>query len=136
MLVEQCALMLIGPCALIRTNTLFYFPQMRFDSIQDLSLFDKKTGANSNTSPGESHFCTRAFQEDIGHIMRNFYTCENRDADQLCSNCTADQRLCFRYTDGTTPLLSRSKLSSLWPSSVLVQLGLCQICSKFTLVFS
>ena len=22
--------------------------------------------------------------------------CENKGADQLCSNCTADQRLCFR----------------------------------------
>ena len=22
-----------------------------------------------------------------------------KDADQLCSNCTADQRLCFRSTD-------------------------------------
>ena len=26
---------------------------------------------------------------------------ENKAADQLCSNCTADQRLCFRYTDST-----------------------------------
>ena len=25
--------------------------------------------------------------------------CENKDADQLCSNCAADQRLCFRYID-------------------------------------
>ena len=24
--------------------------------------------------------------------------CENKGADQLCSNCTADQRLCFRNT--------------------------------------
>ena len=34
---------------------------MRFDSIQDLSLFDKKSGTNSNTSPGESHSRKRAF---------------------------------------------------------------------------
>ena len=27
--------------------------------------------------------------------------CENKDADQLCSNCTADQRLCFLHTDST-----------------------------------
>ena len=35
-----------------------------------------------------------------------FYIYENKDADQLCSNCAADQRLCFRYTDSTIPLLS------------------------------
>ena len=32
---------------------------------------------------------------------------ENKGADQLCSNCTADQHLCFRYMDSTkTPLLN------------------------------
>ena len=38
---------------------------------------------------------------------------ENKDADQLRGNREADQRLCFRYTDGTIPLLSKSKISSL-----------------------
>ena len=52
--------------------------------------------------------------------------CANKDADQLCSNCEADQRLCFRYTDSTIPLLSKSEISSLWPSSVAEQPGLCQ----------
>ena len=28
----------------------------------------------------------------------DYCLCENKGADQLCSNCTADQRLCFRYT--------------------------------------
>ena len=27
--------------------------------------------------------------------------CENKDADQLLSNCEADQRLCFRCLDDT-----------------------------------
>ena len=36
----------------------------------------------------------------------------NKGADQLHSNCEADQRLCFRYTDSTIPLLSKSKLAS------------------------
>ena len=27
----------------------------------------------------------------------DFHTCENKGADQLPSNCAADQRLCFRY---------------------------------------
>ena len=32
---------------------------------------------------------------------------KNKGADQLCSNCKADQRLCFRYMDSTIPLLSK-----------------------------
>ena len=38
-----------------------------------------------------------------------FCICENKDADQLCGNRTADQRLCFHYIDSTIPLLSKSK---------------------------
>ena len=48
-------------------------------------------------------------------VMRkpDFCICENKDADQLRSNCAADQRLCFHYTDSTIPLLPKSKTSSL-----------------------
>ena len=42
-----------------------------------------------------------------------FCICENKDADQLRGNREAEQRLCFRYTDSTIPLLSKSKISSL-----------------------
>ena len=42
-----------------------------------------------------------------------FCICENKDADQLRGNREADQRLCFRYIDGTIPLLSKSEISSL-----------------------
>ena len=42
-----------------------------------------------------------------------FCICENKDADQLRSNCAADQRLCFRYTDSTIPLLPKCEISSL-----------------------
>ena len=38
---------------------------------------------------------------------------EHKDADQLRSNCEADQRLCFRYTDSTIPLLFIAEISSL-----------------------
>ena len=31
--------------------------------------------------------------------------CKNKDADQLRGDREADQRLCFRYTDSTVPLL-------------------------------
>ena len=39
---------------------------------------------------------------------------ENIDADHVCRNCTADQRLCFRYMDSITPLLF--KLQSIFYS--------------------
>ena len=59
-----------------------------------------------------------------------FCICEIKAADQLCGNRTADQRLCFRYTDSTIPLLPKSEISSLKPSSVGLQPGLCQIWSE------
>ena len=59
-----------------------------------------------------------------------FCKCENKDADQLRGNREADQRLCFRHTDSTILLLSKSEISGLWPSSVAVQSGLCQTWSK------
>ena len=48
-------------------------------------------------------------------VMRKPAFCigENKDADQLRSNCAADQRLCFRYTDGTIHLLPKSEILSL-----------------------
>ena len=48
------------------------------------------------------------------HVVRKpyFCVCENKGADQLRSNCEADQRLCFRYSDSTIPLLLTSKISS------------------------
>ena len=36
---------------------------------------------------------------------------ENKGADQLRSNCEADQRLCFHYSDSTVPLLLKSEIS-------------------------
>ena len=60
----------------------------------------------------------------------DFCLCENKGADQLRSSCKADQRLCFRYMDSIVPLLCKSGISYLGPSSVLVQLGLCQTWSE------
>ena len=42
-----------------------------------------------------------------------FCICENKDADQLRGNREADQRLCFRYSDSTIPLLHKFEISSL-----------------------
>ena len=68
---------------------------------------------------------------------QTFCICKNKEADQLRGNREADQRLCFRYTDSTIPLLSKSELSSLLLSCVTVQPGLCQTWSGTrTLVFS
>ena len=41
-----------------------------------------------------------------------FCICENKDADQLRGNREADQRLCFRYTDSTIPLLAKSEIQA------------------------
>ena len=48
----------------------------------------------------------------------------------ICENKDADQRLCFRYTDSTISLLSRSAISILQLSFVAVQPGLCRTWSE------
>ena len=66
-----------------------------------------------------------------------FCVCENKDADQLRGNRESDLGLCFRNIDSIIPLLSKSEISILWPSSVAVQLGLCRAGSETRmLVFS
>ena len=35
------------------------------------------------------------------HEKKTFPICKNKGADQLCSNCKADQRLSFRYMNST-----------------------------------
>ena len=52
---------------------------------------------------------TEPWREKTGFL----HICKNKDADQLRGNREADQRLFFRYTDSTIPLLSKSKISSL-----------------------
>ena len=37
---------------------------------------------------------------------------KNKGADQLCSDCTTDQRLCFCYMDSTIPLLPKLEISN------------------------
>ena len=60
----------------------------------------------------------------------DFCICENKDADQLRGNREDDQRLCFRYKDSRIPRLPKSEVSSLYPSSVTVQPGLCRTWSE------
>ena len=57
-----------------------------------------------------------------------FCICENKGTDQVCRLLgirTADQCPCFCYIDSTIPLIPKSEISSLLPSSVAVQPGLC-----------
>ena len=72
-------------------------------------------------------FLDRFATENLSRVTRKpaFCICKNKDPDQLRGNCEADQRLCFRYADSTIPLLPTSEMSSLQPSSVTVQPGLC-----------
>ena len=53
-----------------------------------------------------------------------------REPDFVYANCEADQRLCFRYTDSTIPLLLKSEISSFYPFSVAAHAGLCRIWSE------
>ena len=50
----------------------------------------------------------------VSRIVRkpDFCLGENKGADQLRGNREADQRLCFRYTESTLPLLLKSEISS------------------------
>ena len=65
-------------------------------------------------------FCGAQF---MNCVMRKpaFCICENKVVDQLQSNYIADKHLCFCYIDSKIPLLPKSKISSLKPSSVVVQ---------------
>ena len=55
---------------------------------------------------------------------RAFCICENKDTDQLCCNCAADQCLCLSYIDTTMHLLSKSEIQVsshlLWLYSLFV----------------
>ena len=58
---------------------------------------------------------TGRYNSNMSLVMRKpaFSICENKDADQLRGNHEADKRLCFRYTDSTTPLVPKSEISRL-----------------------
>ena len=45
-------------------------------------------------------------------------------------SCTADQRLCFCFSDSTIPLLFKSQITIFYHFSVTVQAGLCQTWSE------
>ena len=67
------------------------------------------------------HYTSRREKTRFLHMRKQRRRSGNREADQ---------RLCFRYTDSTIPLLPKSKILSLYPSSVAVQPGLCRTWSE------
>ena len=58
------------------------------------------------------------------HEKTNNLHMRNQRRRSVRSNCEADHRPCFRYTDSTISLFSKSKIYSLQSSSVPAQLGL------------
>ena len=60
-------------------------------------------------------FCLKVLHEhEMSRVVRkqDYCLCENKDADQLRSNCEADQRLCFHYTERTISHLHKTEISS------------------------
>ena len=77
-----------------------------------INLYDARLTANGSFL-GITHISGKESpHRALGHMSRvvrkpAFCICENKDADQLRGNREADQRLCFRYTDSTVPLLPK-----------------------------
>ena len=131
---------------LTANNIWKYFLKLKLQFSRHQSYFRKDFQVLLVFNKGEIWFPHHALGHTKQHqckqmsgIMRKPTFCiwENKDADQLCGYREADQRLCFRYIDSTIRLLSKSEISSLYPSSVAVQPGLCWTRSETRmLVFS
>ena len=67
----------------------------------------------------------------MGRVMRKQIFAYAKTKALISFAVTAKlQRLSFRYTDSTISLLSKSRISSLKPFSVLVQFGVCRTWSE------
>ena len=77
-------------------------------------LFCGKWQIAKNENVEEFLAASGEFNLYMSRIVRkpDFCLGENKGADQLRGNREADQRLCFRYTDSTFPLLLISEISS------------------------
>ena len=116
---------------LVLDCTCMYYKKLKYLNIKNHLKYLKTLLQNYDLMHYKIH--------NLSGVMRKptFCICENKGADQLRGNREADQRLCFRYTGSTITLLSKYEISSLWPSFVAVQPGLCQTrLETRTLVFS
>ena len=67
---------------------------------------------------------------ETGHEKKTaFCICENKDTDQLLGNRDGSAPS-FCYTDSAIPLLPKSEITGIQPSSVAVQPGLCRTWSE------
>ena len=97
----------------VSTHTnIWDLPQFKVLSID----YDNYTRIHDITGNSEFSYVIRVAASENKTIRIS----ETKGADQLCSNCTADQRLCFRYTNSTITLLLKSEISSIWPASATV----------------
>ena len=82
---------------------------------QKKDLFNAAPLGRDMIKQSEAVCASSESQAHMSLVMRKpaFCICQNKDADQLRGNREADQRLCFRYTDSTITLLSKSEISSL-----------------------
>ena len=100
------------------TYDLCHILELRVSDLEDLQL--PQLGHDINATYDLTHRLELRVSHLEGKIpymsrvMRKpaFCMCENKDADQLLCNCAADQRLCFRHIDSTTPLLPKYEMSS------------------------
>ena len=99
-------------------------------AVAEKSLTEKKVYTHTRTrTQTSSQKRQKLYTPYILRICRGY-----KDTDQLCSNCIADQHLCFCYTDSTIQLL-KSKISSFYTFSETVQAGLCQTRSQGSKTF-
>ena len=89
-----------------------------------LSLYPKSKDPNQRVSSKSWHLGYYSVRKP------DFCPCENKGADQLCSNCTAHSAFVFRYMDSTISLLPKSEIASYLSSSLAVQASLFQTWSK------
>ena len=70
------------------------------------------------------------------HIKSSSSIGEDKATDQLCSNCTADQHLYFRYSYSTTPFHLKSGISNfsqlLWSGNYILIAAFPDHCLPFT----
>ena len=93
-----------------------YLPFSR--DFQENTIIDEKCHHGNNIVTQTEDFQIRSQNNEQQHRSRvmskpTFSIGETKGADQLRSNCEADQRLCFRYTASTVPLLFKSTISIL-----------------------
>ena len=89
--------------------------------ILDIELSKHSASKDVQTVLMSRHRLEASFQTHLARCFHmscvvrkpSFCICENKDADQLRGNRSADQHLCFRFTDSTIPLLPTNEISSL-----------------------